>query len=155
MNMSKLGFVIKREHVREAISKASKNEQSDLEQILGLVEELDDLERTLPKRVQEAQASAGIAKPAPGKSAQDAVSQSHDAALEIDRLLTRECNRATTAVDVISEILAMAKLDMKETNVVDNWIAEDDPTKPIYAERYKKIRALVDSLRSFIATHQQ
>ena len=146
-----MGYTIRQEHIRAAIDKAEARELPHLERLLELVSELDDLERTLPERVQRAQADAGVPRPPLSKSAREAMSQSEDASLEIDRLLTRKCNRADTATGVVKEVLAIAKLDMKEANVVDNWISEDDPTKAIYSERYRKIRAFVDTLREFIA----
>ena len=56
-------------------------------------------------------------------------------------------------MSVVKEMYAIAKLDMKEANVLDNWIEEDDPTKAIYSELYWKRRALVDSLREFIVAN--
>lgn len=153
--MSTPGYVIKQAHVQEAIRKASAGRQPDLEQILELVTELDALERTLAERVQEARAAAGVADPAGGKAPKELMSVSQGAAREVDRLLTRKCNRAHTAVAVVREILAIAKLEMKEANVLDNLIADDDPTKPIYTQRYRRMRALVERLRAFNATHEQ
>lgn len=135
------------------MEKASSEELQSLEQIVGMVSELDHLERTLQERVHKAQSNAGTERAELSKSAREAISQSDDAAREIDRLLTRKCNRAVSAAAVVKEILTIAKLDMKEANTLDNWIAEDDPTKSIYSERYQKRRALVQSLREFIAKY--
>lgn len=55
-----------------------------------------------------------------------------------------------TAQAVVKEILAVARLDMKEANALDNWISDDDPTKAIYSEMYWKSRRFVESLRQFL-----
>ena len=81
------------------------------------------------------------------------MSQSEDAHRDLDRLLTRKCRRASSAVGVVKEILAIAKVDMREANVLDNWIADDDPAKAIYSEAYWKRRAFVKDLREFIAAN--
>ncbi|MEM7501018.1 MAG: hypothetical protein AAF417_03190 [Pseudomonadota bacterium] len=151
--MDGAGYVIRKEHIQAAMDKATAAELRALEALLPFVNELDQLERTLPERTRKAMADAEASIPKLSKSAQDAVSQSDDARREIDRLLTRKCNRADSAVGVVKEVYAMAKLDMKEANVLDNWIADDDPTKAIYSELYWKRRALVESLRKFIAVY--
>jgi hypothetical protein len=50
----------------------------------------------------------------------------------------------------VKEMLAIAKLDMKTANSLDNLISDDGPTKAAYSQRYWKRRKLVDSLRDFI-----
>lgn len=135
------------------MDKATDVELPSLVRLLTLVNELDDLERTLPERTQKALSEAGASPPKLSRSAQDAVSQSEDARREVDRLLTRKCNRADSAVGVVREILAIAKIDMREANVLDNWIEDDHPTKAIYSELYWKRRALVESLREFVVAN--
>ncbi len=152
--MDGLGYIVRQEHIQAAMDEATAAELGSLEKILALVVELDTLERTLPERLKRAQLDAGASKPALSNSARDAVSHSHDARREIDRVLSRKCNRADSAVGVVREILAIAKLDMKEANVLDNWIAEDDPTKQIYSELYRKRRTFVKGLREFIAANE-
>ncbi len=146
-----LGYVIRIEHIRAAIDKATVDERPVLDGLLDVVRELDELERSLPERVRKAQADAGIAKPELSKAAKDAITQSSDANREIDRLLTRKCSRAETAEVVIREILAVAREDMKAMNTLDNWIADEDPTKPVYSEAYRKRRKFVEALRALIA----
>ncbi len=135
------------------MEKASAEELHPLERFIELVSELDHLERTLQERVRKAQSDAGTEQAELSKSDREAMSQSDDAAREVDRLLTRKCDRAVSATAVVKEVLAIAKLDMREANALDNWIAEDDPTKSIYSERYQKRRELVKSLREFIAEY--
>ena len=149
--MTALGYIIRREHIQAAIDKAVARELPRLERFLEIVGELDELERRLPERVRKAQADAGASRPPSSKSAREAMSQSEDASREIDRVLTRKCNRADTATGVVKEVLAIARIDLKEANVLDNWISENDPTKAIYAERYRKRREFVDTMREFIA----
>ena len=151
--MDVAGYVIRQEHIQVAMDKATAAELPLLQPFLQLVNELDQLERTLPERARKALSKAGASPHTLSKSAQDAVSQSEDARREIDRLLTRKCNRADSAVGVVKEMYAIAKLDMKEANVLDNWIEEDDPTKAIYSELYWKRRALVESLREFFVAN--
>ena len=50
-----LGYIIREEHVQAAVDKATSAERLLLEGLLKLVSELDDLDRTLPERVHEAQ----------------------------------------------------------------------------------------------------
>lgn len=132
------------------MDEATAEDLPQLERFLELVNELDALERSLPERVHKALSDAGLEKPTLSKAAREAVAQSDDARRELDKQLTRRCNRADSAEGVVREILAIAKIDLKEANVLDNWISEDDPTKPIYSELYWKRRAFVDSLREFL-----
>lgn len=150
MPSGNIGYVIRLEHIRAAIDRATADERPALEDLLAAVRELDELERSLPERVRQAQADAGVARPALSKAAKEAVAMSSDANREIDRLLTRKCNRAESASAVVREILAAARTDMKTMNTLDNWIADDDPAKPIYAEAYWKRRKFVDDLRAFL-----
>ncbi|MGI9234682.1 MAG: hypothetical protein ACR2RD_13695 [Woeseiaceae bacterium] len=133
------------------MDRATAEELPRLGRLLELVSELDDLEHTLPERVQKAQSNVGTAKPQFSKSAKEAMAQSDDAHREIDRVLTRKCNRADSCAGVVKEVLAIAKLDMREANTLDNWIPDDDPTKAIYSELYWKRRTLVESLQEFVA----
>ena len=149
--MSDLGYLVRREHVQAAIDRATPEDLPRLEGLVEMVAELDALERSLGERVRAAKAAAGVTQPRLSKAAQEATAQSTDAHREIDRLLTRKCNRAESSQAVIREILAVAKLDMRETNTLDEWIPDDDPTKAIYSERYWKRRKLVEFLRAFIA----
>ena len=153
--MDVAGYVIRQEHMQVAMDKATAAELPLLQPSLELINELDQLERSLPERIRQALSEAGVSPQTLSKSARDVVSQSEDARREIDRLLTRKCNRADSAVGVVKEVYAIAKLDMKEANVLDNWIEDDDPTKAIYSELYWKRRALVESLREFIAANGQ
>lgn len=148
--MSDWSYVIRQEHVRAAVDKATAEELPQLERFLELVSELDALERSLPERVHKAQSDAGLERQEHSKAAREAISQSDDARRELDKQLTRRCHRADSAEGVVREILTIAKVDMKEANVLDNWISEDDPTKAIYSELYWKRRAFVDSLREFL-----
>ena len=152
--MSGPGYVIRQEHVRSAMDKATAEELPRLERILELVGELDALERTLTERLQKTLSYAGTVKEKLSKSAGEAMRQSGDASHEIDRLLTRKCNRADSATGVVREVLAIAKLDMKEANTLDNSIPEDDPTKAIYSELYWKRRTLVKSLQELVSEHK-
>ncbi len=149
--MTGQGFVIRDAHVNAAIEKATEQERSSLQRLLEMVNELDELERSLPERVARAQSDAGIEKRPLSKAAGEAIAMSSDAALEIDRLLTRKCNRADSASAVLKEILLVAKQDMKSSNWLDNATPDDDPTKAIISEMYWKRRALVDRLRELAA----
>ena len=144
------GYVIRREHIDAGIEKAAASERRDLQEMICLVLELDELERSLPERVASAKEDAGTGNPPLSTAANEAVGQSADAAREIDRLLTRKCNRAETAKAVVEEILMVAKSDMKAMNALDNLIPADDPTKSIYSELYSKRREFVERLREFI-----
>ncbi len=151
MNQLRMGYVIREDHIRTAIQQASAEELLELEQLLVRVGELDHLELTLQERVRKARSSTDENEAEFSKSARDEMSQSEEAAREIDRLLTRRCNRAGSAVAVTREILAEARSDMKETNRLDNQLPEDDPAKPIISELYQKKRKLVEALRGFVA----
>lgn len=150
--MSELGYLVRQEHVQAAIDKAPAEDLPRLEGLLEMVAELDALERTLAERVRSAKADAGLSQPGLSKSAEEAVAQSADAHREIDRLLTRKCNRAESSQAVIKEILAVARLDMRDANTLDEWVPDGDPTKAIYSERYWKRREFVETLRAFIAS---
>ncbi|MDJ0758049.1 MAG: hypothetical protein QNJ19_01565 [Woeseiaceae bacterium] len=145
------GYVIRSEHVRVAIEKATEQERPSLESLLEMVSELDALERSLPERVAKAQADAGIEKRPLSRAAGEAIALSSDAAREIDRLLTRKCNRACSASTVLEEILAIAREDMKSSNWIDNATPDDDPTKAIFSELYWKRREIVGKIRKLIA----
>ncbi|MDJ0917176.1 MAG: hypothetical protein QNJ05_05375 [Woeseiaceae bacterium] len=145
------GYVIRLEHIQVAIDKATADERLNLEPLVDAVRELDELERSTPERVAKAQADAGIEKRPLSKAAGEAIATSSDAAREIDRLLTRKCNRADSAVAVLKEILTIAKQNMKSANWLDNATPDDDPTKAIYSELYWKRREFVSILRELIA----
>lgn len=149
--MSELGYSVRDKHILAAIEKADPAERRQLEPLLNQVTALNDIERTLADRVRDAQVAAGQAKTKPSRAAREVMAQSADAARELDRLLTRKCERAQTACDVIREILAVAKHDMREANWLDTAIADDDPAKSIYTDRYWKQREFVASLRLFLA----
>ena len=149
--MSGLGYVIRSQHIHAAIERAISVEVPHLERCLELVMDLDALERSLPDRIHKARTETGIEMPALSKAANEAISQSADAGREIDRLLTRKCNRATSSQAVIKEILPIAKADMQTANFLDNEVPDDDPTKAIHSEMYWKKRELVASLREFLA----
>lgn len=151
MAMSEQGYVIRLEHIQAAIDKATASERPRVEGFLEFVTELDALERSLSERVRKAKTDAGLEPPPLSGAARGAISRSADADREIDRVLTRKCNRADSAQAVVKEILAIAKIDMKEANILENWIPEGDPTKAIYSERYWKRRSFVGDLREFVA----
>lgn len=148
--MHELGYVIREDHIRAAIQQAGGEELPQLEQLLVLIRELDHLELTLQERVTKARSSDGADKTELSVSAMDEMSQSEQAAREIDKLLTRRCNRADSAVAVVKEILAEARSDMKEANRLDNQVPEDDPAEPIISGLYQKKRKLVESMREFV-----
>ena len=54
------GYVIRLEHVEAAIERATAEQRSVLEDLLDVVRELDELERSLPERVAKARSDAGI-----------------------------------------------------------------------------------------------
>ena len=85
--MTAQSYVIRADHVRVAVDTANDDDRRRLLDILELVGELDELERTLPDRVAAAQATAEEPPLSLSKSAMEAASQSDDAAREIDRLL--------------------------------------------------------------------
>ncbi len=149
--MTEPRYVIRQAHVQAALDKAVSPEVDALNRCLEMVIEIDALERSVPAKLEQLRADAGTETPALSRAAREAVSQSDDARREVDRLLTRRCNRAASAQAVVKEILEVAKGDLKAANMLDNDVGEDEPVKPVYSELYWKKRRLVDSLRKFLA----
>ena len=150
--MSGQGYIVPQQLLRLAIEKASDDQAQRLEACLELLTEVDQLERTFPARLEEARAKAGIESPRLSKAATEAVAESSTAAREIDRLLHRRCNRATTAGEIVRELLAVAREDMKSAAFLARE-APDEPSREILEELYDKKRDVVERLKGFVATN--
>ena len=150
--MSGQGYIVPAALLRLAIEKASQEEAQQLSECEPLVTELDELERSFPSRLEIARAEAGIEMPTLSKAAKEAVAQSSAAGQEIDRLLYRKCNRATTAREIIEELLAVARADMKSAAFLARE-APDEPCEQIVSELYEKKRVVVDRLKAFLAAN--
>ena len=148
--MSEQGYIVPVNLLRLAIDKASPDQAQQLEACLELLTEVDQLERTFPARLEEARAKVGIEMPRLSKAAKEAVAQSSSAGKEIDRLLHRRCNRATSASEVVRELLAVAK-DELECSEFLMQEAPDEPCLQIVSELYEKKREFVEQLKVFVA----
>lgn len=150
--MSEQGYVIPAVLLRLAIEKATAEDAQHLSECERLVAELDTLERSFPTRLENARAEVGIEMPRLSKAAKEAVAESSTAAQEIDRLLYRRCNRATTAGEIVRELLAVAREDMKSAAFLARE-APDEPSREILEELYDKKRDVVERLKGFLATN--
>lgn len=146
--MSDLGYVVREEHVRVAIDKATPDEARHLHACVELVAELNVLARSFADRLQEARAQAGIEMPRPSRSAAEAVSQSFAAHQEYDRLLSRRCNRAPSASAVVQELLTAAEDELEFEESLAEYPV-DEPCRRIVEEHLQKKRELVSHLKRF------
>ncbi|MEM9057680.1 MAG: hypothetical protein AAGD86_09395 [Pseudomonadota bacterium] len=147
--MNSSHYAIREAHVQAALANATAAQVGALQALLAMVRELEDLERTLPERCGQARRAAGIEVPALSKAARYAVAQSDDARRDYDRLLTRRCNRATTAQAVVRELLDTAQNDLELTQMLDDG-NPDDPVNALIGDLCENKRRFVERLRAFL-----
>lgn len=148
--MRDIGYVIRGNHVRLAIEKATPDEAAKLAACLRLVLELNELESSFPRRLRIARASAEIETAPLSKSATEAASQSQMADQEYDRQLARRLSRASSAHAIVQELMRSAEADLDFAEFLRQG-AEDSPSKRLLTELLIKKREFVERLKVFLA----
>ncbi len=143
-------YVIQPEYIAAAREKHSHPDQGppldDLARLVGVVVHL---ERTFGTRLGEARAEAGIVDPPLSRAAREEIEASDATKARVHNLYSRQCRRATSAVEVIHILVEAARDDLEFWELMLQG-AEDVPAQNIVRQLVESKRAVVMALDDFV-----